>query len=680
MKKYVADFETTIPREDDANPSTRVWHWGVTEIGNPSYFAQGTDLDDFMDWCYYSYGNNIVYFHNLRFDAEFIIHHLFEAGYRHSEKKEAKTFNTLITRMGQFYSLEIIYEKKGKKVKKITFYDSLKKLPFKVEQIAKAFKLPMKKLDIDYKKERPPGYKPTKEEVDYLKNDVQIVAAALDIQFQQDLVKMTVASDAMHSFKDTLDTDFENEFPVLPLNVDDMIRKSYRGGFTYLNPKYANVDVGAGVVFDVNSLYPSVMYDRPLPHSMPIWYAGKYEPDPEYTLYIQELVCEFKLKPGKIPMLQVKGSRFQENEYLVSNVDASGNDEPERLHLTSVDLELFFEHYDVNMDTIEWVGGFMFREVTGIFKNYIDFWMGVKEANAKERNALFTLAKLMLNSLYGKFGSSADKTGKVPYPKDDGSVGYRIPKDDDGNEIKVFKDPIYTAMASFITAWARDKTIRTAQQVYDRFIYADTDSIHLVGSEFPKNIEVHNSHLGAWKHEGTFKRARFIRQKTYIEQFEGDFGTWDTGKTYRGKRALLYCPRPHVTCAGMPEQVKKKVSWRTFKIGFSSNGKLIPDHIKGGIVLRDSEFSIKPAKEVNKESVLMQWARKYDVDEIGDAVKRVGHIRTVPKGDPYYPEYQEIPLQVKRKYFRKNGIPMDVFADDIGWEINTLIDKLRWNK
>jgi hypothetical protein len=208
MRKFVADFETTIPPLDDPNPITRVWHWGVTEIGVPNTFGWGTDIDSFMDWCMYRRSNILVYFHNLRFDAEFILYWLFENGFTYSDEKESKTFHTLITKMGQFYSLEIIlektitYEKKRKrtKYKKVTFYDSLKKLPFKVEVIAKAFKLPMAKGSIDYAKDRPYGYIPTKEEIDYLRNDVEIVSQALHIQFEQDLTKMTVASDAMHHF------------------------------------------------------------------------------------------------------------------------------------------------------------------------------------------------------------------------------------------------------------------------------------------------------------------------------------------------------------------------------------------------------------------------------------------------------------------------------------------------
>jgi hypothetical protein len=660
VKKYVADFETTVPDvEKEENPETRVWAWGVSEIG-ADRFDYGTSIDEFMDWCYYRRSNPIIYFHNLRFDGEFILHWLFANGFTYSDEKAPKTFSTLITKMGQFYSIEITWEKKqvvqkNRKrtyYKKTVFYDSLKKLPFPVSTIAKAFKLPMKKLEIDYKQERAPGHILTKEEKEYLRNDVEIVAAALDVQFQQDLTKMTVASDAMAHFKNGLQGQFENSFPVLPLNVDGQIRYAYRGGFTYVSPTYAGVDVGPGVVLDKNSMYPWVMYEKPLPHGTPIWFDGKYEHDESYPLYIQEIYCEFQLKPDKIPTVQVKTGRYQENVYLENNIDKDGNDAPVTLFLTNMDLELFFDHYAVTVHY--WGGGYKFRECTGIFCDYIDYWMQVKEENAAEKNALYTLAKLMLNSLYGKFASNPDVTGKYPYLKDDGSVGYRM-KDEE------YKDSVYTAMGVFITSWARYEIITSAQSVFPRFIYADTDSLHLEGTEIPDNLFIHPSKLGAWKHEGTFLRGRFLRQKTYIEDMPDGL---------------------HVTCAGMPNDIKEKVTWENFHEGFSEGGKLIPKHIRGGVVLVSQEFSIKPQTKPFTESDLKKWMKQMtaDFDELMDGVREHGFIETVKKGDVYYSEYKEIPITKKRKYFRKQGVPIDAFATLLDLDVNRLIEKLRWGE
>jgi hypothetical protein len=132
-------------------------------------------------------------------------------------------------------------------------------------------------------------------------------------------------------------------------------------------------------------------------------------------------------------------------------------------------------------------------------------------------------------------------------------------------------DPIYLPLAAYVTSWARYKTITTAQTLYHRFIYADTDSIHLEGDEVPDNIEVHSTRLGAWKHEGTFDRARFLRPKTYSEEMEGVL---------------------HVTCAGMPDNVKEQVTWDNFHRGATYTGKLLPKQVAGGVVLQDTDFKI----------------------------------------------------------------------------------------
>jgi hypothetical protein len=234
--------------------------------------------------------------------------------------------------------------------------------------------------------------------------------------------------------------------------------------------------------------------------------------------------------------------------------------------------------------------GFKFREKVGIFKNFIDKWTYVK---THSKGAIRLLAKLILNSLYGKFASNPDVTGKVPYLKDDGSCGFRVGESE-------FKDPIYTPMGIFITSWARYTTITTAQKCYDRVIYCDTDSIHLEGLEIPEVIKdiIDDKRLGYWAHETTFKRAKYIRQKTYVyEKYVKDTGEVDDDgeKIYddvKDKREATGT-KLTVKCAGMPDGIKKKVTFENFMVGFKSFGKLLPKHVNGGVVLENTEFTIK---------------------------------------------------------------------------------------
>lgn len=551
MKRYVADFETTTNEND-----CHVWAYGTCEVGNTDNTTIGQTIDDFMKWC--STENKIVYFHNLKFDGEFIIHWLFNNGFKYSKEKQEKTFSCVVSSMGQFYIIEVIFKTGNKKQEKVIFYDSLKKLPFPVRKIAEDFNLPIQKLEIDYNEERNDDHILTEQEIEYVLHDVKIVAMALQIQIEQNLTKITNGSDALNDFKRTISKkQFEINFPILDIQTDKDIRQAYRGGFTYVNPKFQNKDIKNGIVFDVNSLYPSVMYDKPLPYGLPLFFNGQYEHDEMYPLFIQNFTCEFKVKKDYIPTIQLKNNlSFIPNEYITESK------EQVNLVLTSVDLELFFEHYDVW--NIEYINGWKFKQCVGIFKPYIDKWGKVKKEN---KGAIRQLAKLMLNSLYGKFGTNPDVTGKIPYLDDENVVKWKLGE-------KEMRDPIYIPMGVFITAWARHKTISTAQLCFDRFIYADTDSLHLVGTDIPKAIEhiIDDKELGYWAHESTFTRARFIRQKTYIEEIDGKI---------------------NVKCAGMPDTIKSRVTWDNFHKGFKSGGKLLPKRVKGGIILKDTEFTLK---------------------------------------------------------------------------------------
>ena len=548
--RYCADFETTTETED-----CRVWAYSVTEIGNTKFFKYGTTIDSFMNLMK-NHNDSTFYFHNLKFDGEFIMNYLFRNGFTHTEEKILKDnqFSTLISDKGQFYSIRIQFDNGSK----VTIYDSLKILPFSVEQISKAFGLPMKKLEIDYKAAREVNHILTEQEIAYIKNDVVIVAEALAILFKQGLNKMTQGSNAMSDYKKVIgNKEFTRHFP--PPDYDADIRQAYRGGFTYLQPKYADKDIDNGIVLDVNSLYPYVMHERLLPYGEGIFFEGEYKQDELYPLYVQMFRCNFELKENYIPTIQIKHSlSFCPTEYLTSS-----NGEDVTLTLTSVDMELFKEHY--NLYNVEYFSGWKFKGSTELFKPYIDKWYKIKQESTLNGNKpMRTLAKLMQNALYGKFALNPRVQSKIPYYEDN-RVKYRY------GEVE-YRNPVYIPVGCFVTAWARDKTIRAAQNCYNRFVYADTDSLHLIGTDYPEELEIDPIKLGAWKHESTFTRARFIRQKSYIEEIDGVL---------------------NVTCAGLPSAGHKYVTWENFHAGAVYSGKLMPTHVPGGIVLKDVDFTIK---------------------------------------------------------------------------------------
>ena len=570
-KIYTADFETTTDIND-----CRVWAYAICEVGNPDNFIYGNSIEDFMKILANNESNDKYYFHNLKFDGEFIFSYILNQGFEcvpSKKERKSKSFSCIISDTGQFYQIEIYFTVTKKHTNKVTILDSLKLLNFSVDKIAKDFKLPINKLSIDYKAKREVGHILTPEEIAYIRNDVEIMARALKIMFDEGLTKMTIGSNALSIYKE-MNQRFDTYFPVLPAQVDKDIRRSYKGGFTYLNPLYKEKEVGYGNIYDVNSLYPSVMYYEDMPIGNPEFFKGEYQYDPLYPLYIVTLSCSFKLKKGKIPTIQLKRNLH----YLPTEYIETTNGDIETFTLTNIDLELFLSHYDV--EDLMYHSGWKFKSTKGLFCSYIDMYTNLKINSKKEGNgALYLIAKLMLNSLYGKFGLNPEMRSKYPYLKEDGSIGYHLTD-------KEVRDSVYIPVATFITSYARRKTITTSQKIRDYslktygedyYIYSDTDSIHcrnLDAKELEGIIEIDKYKLGAWDNEAQFTRGKYIRQKCYIEHLQGK-------------------DKINVTIAGFPKNLGEKVTFDNFNPDFSSNGKLAFKHVKGGIVLVDTTFTIK---------------------------------------------------------------------------------------
>lgn len=587
MKNYVADFETTTLADD-----CRVWAYAIVDIENTEEVIIGTNIDGFIDWCNKQKKATKVFFHNLRFDLSFVIDRLFQLGFKHTtenEDRQSKTFNTMISDKGLVYQCEIIFYRKGKNIRKVILQDSLKLIPLKVKEIPKAFGLEECKGEIDYDRHNklPPDSPLTDEEKEYIKHDVIIVAKAIKYMRSQGLKKMTIGSCALSEFKDIIGKrTFDRWYPTPEYHED--VRQSYRGGFTYLNPKYKSVPVKEGVVLDVNSLYPSVMrsHNNPLPYGTPVFFTGQYKPDPMYPLYTQMLTCQFDLKEGKIPTIQIKHSlSYKGNEYLTSS-----NGDEVTICLNSVDLKLFFEQYHVYNPVYH--SGWKFKASVGMFDKYIDKWIANKIKATKEGNkGLRYISKLFLNSLYGKFGTDTRMVNKIPFYSE-GQVKYCY------SEPKIRKG-IYIAIASFITSYARRVTITSAQKITDdynagksriQFIYADTDSLHLDSPNFelPEGLDIDPYKLGAWKYESRFSDkgqkdgcgAKYLRQKCYIENSTEDIES--DNPDYELK----------ITVAGMPVECYPQVTFDNFKIGASYHGKKTPKTVAGGTVLVDTDFTI----------------------------------------------------------------------------------------
>ena len=570
----VADFETSteawLPKD---NGVARVWLWGCYDPTTET-FIHGTSLDNFMNGIIelpHKADNPVIYFHNLKFDGSYIVNWLLSHGYVYDEELTTdKSFDTCITDMGLWHFIEICTYCKGKNKRVVRFQDSLKKIPMAVAEIPKAFGFEdeMRKGEIDYDLYRPIGWIPTPDELSYLYRDCAIVGKALLQLEQEGFSKMTCASDSAFHWKRSLqseraialnvqpDTTFRRLYPELPLDVDDYIRKAYRGGWTYVNPKYQDKYIYNLRVYDINSMYPAKMRDKYLPIGEPVFFEGKPEPN-KYQCYIVRVMIAFEIKPDHLPCIQLKNSYFfNPTDYITSSKGCEVE-----MTVTNIDLNLIFKQY--NILSITYLDGYYFRKTKGMFTKYIDENMRIKEVSTGGKRYL---AKMRMNSVYGKTATSPRKRKKIPY-LEDGVLHFSLSEEEEGK-------PEYTALGVFITSHARHDIILDAQANYDNFVYCDTDSLHLrakADGSVP-TLPIHSSKIGFYKLEKLVAKAIFLRSKTYIEQdFDGDV---------------------EIKCAGANAIVKKGMNFENFKQGSSFEGKLMPKQVKGGCVLTKSTFTI----------------------------------------------------------------------------------------
>lgn len=642
FKYYACDFETTVYDNQDY---TEVWASACVELGTEDVKIFHS-IDDTFEYFISLKCNVCAYYHNLKFDGSFWLSYLMnvlklkqaykkvgEEEYRvewlHDKDMENNTFKYSISDMGQWYTIII---KKNNRY--IELRDSLKLLPFSIKRIGESFNTKHKKLEMEYKGFRFAGCNITDEEKEYISNDVLVLKEALEFMFNEGHNSLTIGSCCLAEYKSILGKkEFDALFPNIyeygidqsvygVNNVGEYIRKSYKGGWCYLVKEKANKLYHNGLTADVNSLYPSMMSSESgnwYPIGDPTFWSGNYIPDDAIApnkYYFVRIKTRFYLKKNKLPFIQVKGSWLYKsnecletsdiydpatNEYYPFYKDINGNitEATVTMTLTMIDFRLFLEHY--NAVDLEILDGCWFVAIKGLFDEYINKYKKIK---LESKGAMRELAKLFLNNLYGKMATNTISSFKVAYIKEDQSIGFMPNEEFD-------KKPGYIPIGSAITSYARNFTIRTAQNNYygsDKkgFIYADTDSIHcdLTKDEL-RNVPIHDKNFCNWKLESYWDEAIFVRQKTYIEHVVCE------------DEKPIEKPYYNVKCAGMPQKcknlflasmngempdglseeeqefVKTKRDLSDFNVGLKVPGKLLPKRIKGGVVLVDTYYEMR---------------------------------------------------------------------------------------
>ena len=644
FRYFSADFETTVY---SGQKTTEVWAAACVELFSEEvkiFHSISEQLEYFISL----ESNLIVYYHNLKFDGTFWLSYLLaveewkqaivnenserieDISFLKVKDMKNRTLSYSISNNGQWYRIIL---KINDHI--IEFRDSLKLLPFSLKAIGENFKTKHKKLEMEYVGIRYAGCPISDMEKQYIANDVLVLKEALEIVFTEGNKKLTIGACCLAEYKNIMGYKaFSEYFPniyEIPIdeniygvkNAGDYVKRSYRGGWCYLVEEKANKVFNNGITLDVNSLYPSMMSSESLnlyPVGEPHFWAGNYIPDEalrDDTYYFIRIKTRFYLRNNFLPHIQIKSSLLygftemlrssdiynpMDDKFYDYYKDLNGEIKPAMpvLTLTQTDFELIKEHY--YLIDLKILDGCYFAAATGIFDDYIDKYKKIKIESTGARREL---AKLFLNSLYGKMSASKNSSFKVAYIKEDRSIGfYSVPAFD--------KTPGYIPVGSAITSYARNFTIRAAQKNYygcnkSGFIYADTDSIHCdIHIDDVKGIKTHISDFCCWKCESQWDEGIFVRQKSYIEHIISE------------NFKALEKPYYSIKCAGMPAKCKEllkaslegvilegewsdeemgfmryKRELTDFKVGLCVPGKLLPRRIPGGVVLCDTTYEMR---------------------------------------------------------------------------------------
>ena len=550
---FTADFETTTEKFYKENGYTKVWLWAIAN-SEGHMIAHGENIDSFMNYCRTSIPNTIIYFHNLKFDGSYILSYLLSLKVPYKDKIYARdnvSYNTLISEEGQYY--QITWHPHAQCT--IIFQDSLKLLPFKVKTIAEDFNLPIKKGIIDYD-----DYTVNEETLSYIQNDVEIVALALKEIKALGMNYMTTASCAYNNFINEFQ--FVNSyFPVLDKEFLEKYRLAYRGGRCMVSPYYEGKILHNVNRYDINSMYPYVMSSQYMPIGNPI----KITERNTYKFELYEIEVKFKLKPYHLPCLLKKNTMYGEGSYYTES------NEVERICISNIDFDLLVKHYDI--ECLIFIEMWGFNTTNCLFNNYINKWYKIKQEN---KGAKRLVAKLMLNSLYGKFGSRCVGKSKVPYLDEDGILSF---KNTEEQEMKHYYLPIAIAITSYAHKLIDDAICNTG---IDNFVYCDTDSVHTIGTLDDDMID--NKELGKFKFEACEIISRYVRQKTYCY-----------GEVIDNE--IQY----NIVCAGLNDDAKEYAIQtygdniiKVFEQGFRvENKKLMPQMVKGGTILVTTSFEVR---------------------------------------------------------------------------------------
>jgi len=360
----------------------------------------------------------------------------------------------------------------------------------------------------------------------------------------------------------------EENIPKLTGNINNDIREGYTGGSTDMFIPYGkNIKC-----LDVNSLYPSIMIDKDMP-------IGKIE---KFKGNIFNLESNpfgfFKVKvncPKNIlhPIVQIK--------HKIKNTIKTIS--PVGLWTMWIFSEEMYNAMKYGY-TFQILEGYKFERGV-IFKSYIEFLYNLRKKYDKT-HPLNLIAKILLNSLYGRFGMNEiniqyEIISQKEYEKIDLEnivdsikfdnfylVGLKSESIEDNSNISI-------GVASAITAYARIFMSQFKNNPLIKLYYTDTDSIY-TDSDIDVNL-IDDKILGKLKLENIAEEAVFLGPKSYCLKLKN-------GKTITKIKGLKNTDDLTI------EDFKNLLSRDSFKI--QSHNKWFKNLTDGNITIKEQLYRL----------------------------------------------------------------------------------------
>lgn len=455
---YVCDFETiTINTEYyKKHKDTGVLLFYMLNFGEDKEYI-GVSIEEWWNTVLSLNESSTIFFHNLSYDGDFIIKHLFnntDWTYNNFGVKQNKTFR-VFRQGGKIYYITLFFRKKvNGKVKDINIYIrcSYLLLSTSIEVLGKSVKIEKRTEeelgDLNFYDWEPQkslsdwqNLKGGSRFIEYCKNDVKIAVKSLKnledtvlelptiINYNNSLKnkgkstynvfsgKITAASLASDLLKKYVQK-FIYENKIKDVHYSDYLKISkedyekispwYYGGWSQINTDYVGglKDIGMGCMIDVSSAYPYQM-TKPLP------YGEIYETEPNgengvdyYTFgcyYVKsaKIKKEYKNVPILRNWLKITAGDFSNNERYPTEL--------KNFYCYYLDFEFdrICKFYDVKVDYNK---TFYYYMLATDYLKYFSYEVyNEKDKYSKQKNAgLKQATKIILNSAYGTLAKRTD--------------------------------------------------------------------------------------------------------------------------------------------------------------------------------------------------------------------------------------------------------------------------------